>query len=186
MRCYLLKTQKERRKDGCCCGCCSRCCTLDIQFSSATRWADWCLVFALTDPVVIERTTPIRRRRATTSRRPCDGAEIASCEQGFRFTPPSGLRPCSDAIINTSPWHLMQNTRREIPSNLLPITFPWETKLTFINGDDLITLVLRGEGEGKKAGYVTLTTASDGSGVQWPSHQCRYEELNPAAVAQPR
>lgn len=80
----------------------------------------------------------------------------------------------------------MQNTRREIPSNLLSITFPWETKLTFVNGDDLITLMLRGEREGKKAGYVTLATASDGTAVQWPSHQCRYEEPNLAAVAQPR
>lgn len=60
----------------------------------------------------------------------------------------------------------MQDFRLEIPSNLLSITFPWETKLTLVSGDDPITLMLRGEGEGKKAGYVTLTTASDGTGVQ--------------------
>lgn len=60
----------------------------------------------------------------------------------------------------------MQNTRLEIPSDLLSITFPWETKLTFVKGDDLITLMLRGEREGGKAGYVTLTTASDGTCVQ--------------------
>lgn len=76
----------------------------------------------------------------------------------------------------------MQNTRLEIPSNLLSITFPWETKLTFVNGDDL-TLMQRGEREGKNAGYVTLTTASDGTGVQWPSHQ--YEEPKLAAPPSP-
>lgn len=128
-----------------------------------------------------ERTR--KRRRAPTSRRPRDWAEIASCEQGVRFTPPRGLRPCCGAIVNTSPWHLMQNTRLEIPSNPLSIPFPWETKLTFVNGEDLIALMLRGEREGKTAGYVTLTTASDGTCVQWPSHRCRYEEPK---LAQPR
>lgn len=34
---------------------------LNIQFSSATRWAGWCLEFTLTDPVVTERWTASHR-----------------------------------------------------------------------------------------------------------------------------